>query len=129
MNISKALQKYGYSNFSFEIIEYCESNSDKLKLKTELFQREQYFFDLLKPEYNILAAAGSLLGFKHSLETRAKLSAGMIGKIFSEETRAKMSEAKKGKVHSEEALAKMSEAKKDKNHPMYGKIIFFTLAV
>jgi len=41
MNICKALLKYGYSNFSFHILEYCESDM--------CLQREQYYIDLLKP--------------------------------------------------------------------------------
>lgn len=32
--------------------------------------------DLLKPKYNILKTAGSVLGRKHSEETKAKLVAG-----------------------------------------------------
>jgi len=59
--IDFALLKYGYSNFRLEILEYCE--------KKETLSREQYYFDLLKPEYNILKVAGSTLGFKHSVET------------------------------------------------------------
>ena len=40
---------------------------------------EQYFLDLLKPEYNILLTAGSPLGYKHNDETKAKMSASKIG--------------------------------------------------
>lgn len=58
MAIYKALLKYGYSNFIFEILEYCE--------KSLLIEREQHYFYVLKPEYNILRKAGSTLGFKHS---------------------------------------------------------------
>jgi len=58
MLIYKALLKYGYANFSVEILEYCEP--------PEAVSREQYFLDRLKPEYNILKNAASLLGFKHS---------------------------------------------------------------
>lgn len=43
--IYRALLKYGYSNFSIEILEYCEPSL--------LIQREHYYIDLLKPEYNI----------------------------------------------------------------------------
>ena len=43
--IYRALLKYGYSNFSLEIIEYCEPNL--------LMEREQYYIGILKPEYNI----------------------------------------------------------------------------
>lgn len=34
-----------------------------------MIEREQYYIDLYKPEYNICKIAGSLLGFKHSPET------------------------------------------------------------
>ena len=69
MNISKALMKYGYFNFSIEILEYCD--------KSQLISREQYYMDLLKPEYNILKVAGSSLGFKHSEESRKKMKGGI----------------------------------------------------
>ena len=57
-NIYSALLKHGYSNFSLEILEYCE--------KTDVLSREQYFIDLLKPEYNMLKLAGSSFGYKHT---------------------------------------------------------------
>lgn len=63
--IYKALLKYGYSNFNLEILEYCDKES--------IINREQYYIDLLKPEYNICKTAGSMLGFKHSAETLLKL--------------------------------------------------------
>jgi len=59
--IHNALLKYGHSNFTLDILEYCDSVNPIL--------REQFYFDLLKPEYNILQQAGSSLGFKHSDET------------------------------------------------------------
>ena len=41
--ITRALIKYGYSNFSLEILEYCDVS--------KLLEREQYYFDLLEPDY------------------------------------------------------------------------------
>lgn len=64
--IYMALLKYGYSSFSLEILEYCEPK--------KCIEREQYYLDLLKSEYNTLKNAGSLLGFKHSEETKFKIS-------------------------------------------------------
>jgi len=61
MDVYKAILKYGYANFKLEIIEYCNSNVVLL--------REQYYIDLLKPEYNILSITGSTLGYKHTKET------------------------------------------------------------
>jgi hypothetical protein len=44
--IYRSLLKYGHSNFSLEILEYCKSSI--------LTPRKQYYINLLKPEYNIL---------------------------------------------------------------------------
>lgn len=38
--------KYGYSGFDYILLEECE--------REELLQREQFYYDLLKPEYNIV---------------------------------------------------------------------------
>ena len=52
--IYRALLKYGYSNFSLEILEYCE--------KSETTEKEQFFMDKLNPEYNLCESANSPLG-------------------------------------------------------------------
>lgn len=54
MLINKALIKYDYSNFSLEIIEYCEPSL--------VVTREQYYIDLLKPEYNIFKSCRFFFG-------------------------------------------------------------------
>lgn len=59
--ICKALLKYGYSNFQLEILEYCDPS--------EVILREQYYIDLLNPEYIILKLAGSSFGYKHNIES------------------------------------------------------------
>lgn len=64
--IYNALLKNSYSNFRLEILEYCEPN--------KLLKREQYYIDLLQPEYNICKKAGSKLGYKHSLITKNLIS-------------------------------------------------------
>ena len=63
--INSSLLKHGYSNFSLEILEYCTASL--------CIDREQYYLDLLQPEYNILKKAGSSLGYRHSEEAKAKL--------------------------------------------------------
>lgn len=74
--IYRSLLKYGYSNFSLDILEYCDFSN--------LIKREQYYIDLLKPEYNILKAAGSMLGFKHDEKTIQHMSAIKLGRSRSE---------------------------------------------
>lgn len=53
-----ALLNHGFSKFSLEILDYCN--------KENAIVREQFYIDLLKPEYNILQKAGSSLGYKHT---------------------------------------------------------------
>jgi GIY-YIG catalytic domain len=63
--IYSALLKYGYSNFSLDILEYCESSL--------LIKKEQYYIDIFIPVYNILKTAGNRLGSKHSEVAKAKM--------------------------------------------------------
>lgn len=63
--IYRALIKYGYGSFSFEILEFCN--------KENVLEREQYYLDLLKPEYNVLLKAGSPLGYKHTEGAKEKM--------------------------------------------------------
>jgi len=72
--IYRALLKYGYSNFRLEILEYCDKKS--------LISREQYYIDILKPEYNICLKAGSSLGRVTREETRSKLRNAWLKRLF-----------------------------------------------
>jgi hypothetical protein len=94
MTICKSLLKYGYSDFSLEVLDkkiyiyflikyiyfiYCDSS--------ELLTREKHFMGLIKPEYNIsMEPSHPFLGLTHSDETRAKLSAFFKGKVYPERT-------------------------------------------
>lgn len=114
--IHNALLKYGHSNFTLDILEYCEDVDPVI--------REQYYLDLLKPKYNILEQAGSSLGFKHSKETleffknnrkvseetRKNLSLAATGRILTEEDKNKISSSRKGIKLSDETRAKISAA-------------------
>ena len=106
--IKDALLKYGHSNFTLDILEYCP--------ETELIVREQFYLDLLLPDYNILKSAYSLLGFKHSQETIEKLK----DKIISPEHKELLSSIHKGKVVSEETRIKLAAgtASYRKNNPL-----------
>lgn len=91
----KAMLKYEPKGFTLYILEYCESSN--------LIEREQYYLDLLQPEYNILKIANSRLGLKASPETLLKI----IGRKHKLETINKMREAKLGKSPS--SLAKINQ--------------------
>lgn len=105
--ISRALIKYGYSNFSFTILEYCN--------KSDLLSREQHYFDSLNPEYNILKIAGSSKEYKHLEETRKKISKALKG-VYTKENSSLF-----GRLHTEETKEKMSLKKAGKHNPLYGK--------
>lgn len=111
MTINRALLKYGYSGFKLEILEYCEPS--------KCIEREQYYLDLLNPEYNIsLMACAPMTGRNHSEEAKKRISEHQkgnqysLGRILSEETKKRISEARKGIKHSEGTKIQMSEVRK-----------------
>ena len=53
------------------MLEYCN--------KENVIGREQHYFDILKPEYNILKIAGSSIEFEHSKATETKISINNTG--------------------------------------------------
>lgn len=63
--IDRALLKHGHENFTLEILEYCD--------KDILLEREQYYLDLLNPEYCVVKLAGNTLGYKHTEESIEKM--------------------------------------------------------
>src|SRR5260221_7167372 len=89
MVINKALLKHDISNFSLEILEYCEP--------ADALDREDHYLKLLNPEYNILRKAGSSLGYKHREESKAKISASHMGRKRSLEDKANISASMFGK--------------------------------
>jgi len=106
--INRALIKYGYANFSVTILEYCKPS--------DLDDKEQYYFDLLNPQYNIKnISGGSSKGLKLSEEHKSKISKSLkgvytknkaywYGRYFSEETKKLMGLKRSGELN-----------------PMYGK--------
>jgi group I intron endonuclease len=124
--LQNSWSKHGGNNFVFIILEIVEK-------KEELLQREQFYFDLHKPEYNILKNAGSNLGKKHSAETKKKMSdshkgekAPWFGKKLTPEMIEKNRIAHLGKIPSIETREKMSASHKkryiDKESPCKGRV-------
>lgn len=75
LHFQNAFNKYGIENFIFEILEIVEDVN-------LLIEREQFYIDDLKPQYNIRLIAESNIGFKHSEETKKNMSEARKGKGF-----------------------------------------------
>lgn len=110
--MQRCWNKHGGECFVFRVIVACRTE--------DLIWYEQRAIDALKPDYNSAPMAGSQLGYKHSHETRKRMSASrakdfspFTGKQHTEETRRKISEKKKGVKHgkySPERAEKAAEA-------------------
>jgi len=90
---SRALRKHGLESFDFTVIEELDCN------KTASC-REQYWIKFYKSKgengYNLTDGGEGITGWKHSKETRRKISQANEGQVFSDETRKKLSEAHLG---------------------------------
>lgn len=102
------------SDFKFEVLAYCRPE--------DVLMYEQLFMDALSPEYNTSPVAGSQFGYRHTIETRKKMSRSrrkdfspFTGKSHTDETKLKISESRKGKGATgwtDERRRKISEALK-----------------
>ena len=110
--LQKAFHKYGFENFSFEVIEECEP--DKLN------EREMFYIAALKPEYNMNIGGTGNKGYKVPDETKKLLS--KLGRkqwdSYDEETRRKiiskqLTGPRKGKHRSEEVKKLLAERTRD----------------
>ena len=127
---SRAIKKYGWDNFTHEILEEvkCATREEVVeKLKT-LEIKYVAEFDSYKNGYNMTEGGdhiGNNKGESHH----------MFGKNLSEKTKQKISASKikyfknggkhpkgmKGKTHSEEYKERLRQEMKGEGHPFYGK--------
>ena len=115
--LQNAWNKYGETNFSFIILEEV--------VVEKLLEREQYYINLYDAcnrncGYNLMPTAGNNLGYKHTEETKLKISNINKGKILSEETKnnMKIAATKKDKSYysKPERIIKISNANLGKKH-------------
>ena len=102
--LQMAVRKYGIENFTFIIIEECKPTKEILEI------RENYYFETLKPEYNILKKAYSNVGYNHTTEAKEKIRRANVGKTLSNDTRQKIRTANIGKKFSDITKQKLRTA-------------------
>lgn len=113
-HLQNAYNKYGEIAFEFSILETVEDDGN---LKEKLLAREQYYIDLMKPQYNILQVAGSNLGYNHSKETKQKIRETTKGVKKSKTHADNIRKAQKGKKFTNEHRKKLSESAKNRKSP------------
>ena len=117
-HLQRAFAKHGGAAFRFEIVEEVEDD-------VFLLSREQFWLWRNQDKlYNACLSAGSPLGVRHSLATRAKHARRMKGnrlrqgQSMSEEAKARISKSlcsnqrRRGKSHSDAAKQSISEGLK-----------------
>jgi len=91
LHLQNAWCLYGQQNFGFVLLEECGVSA--------LIEREQYYIDTVRPEYNVCQKARSCEGITRPSETRAKMSISQRLRsarcVVSQETRARISAAKR----------------------------------
>lgn len=109
--LQRTYNKYWTNPFIFTVLEHCDNK--------KLIEREQYWIDKLRPEYNLSPSAGNTFGLKISLAGRLNMK-----KPKSESHKNNLSKANLGKKHSLETKLKMSIAHKNRERlPDVGKLI------
>ena len=107
-HLQNAWNLYGEASFEFRILEICS--------KDKLIAKEQWWIDWLdacnpNKGYNMLPIAFSLLGYKHSEETKKKNGDARRGKKQSPEWIENRIAPLRGKKQTEAAIANMKKAK------------------
>ena len=101
--LQNAWNKYGEDAFEFEVLEQWEPEF--------LVSMEQWWMNMLRPEYNIAPVAGSSLGCKHTDVAKAKMSVAQTGN-----TKALGNTNVLGYKHTKDAKKKISAALKGNTH-------------
>lgn len=107
-HLQSAFDKYGSDAFLFVPLMICDPK--------DVLIYEQFFLNILNPEYNNRIKAESNLGLKLSNETRAKMSAAHKrgARTCTDETKRKISAANKGRKPSAQAIKNSVLARKGK---------------
>lgn len=93
-----AISKYGFDSFKIEILYETTNEFKYINLMLDAMEIKWIkYFNSINNGYNITKGGGGCKGYKHTDESKLKISIANKIKIVSEETKRKMSESSKGK--------------------------------
>ena len=101
-HLQRSANKYGLDALEFEVLCFC--------LPKDLIYFEQRCIDWYKPEYNMRRLASSMLGYKHSEQTRLNMAKAHLGKPNNWA----------GRSHSKETRSLMCSVNKLKGNGLIG---------
>ena len=123
-SVHYGIKKYGAENFSLICLE--KGIPDELAE-----ERERYYIELYHTYYefgigyNLTLGGGGVVGYKHSQESKDKISKSLKGHVFPEERNKKIQQAMLGREYKQEWKDKLSEIRKGRftgeDNPFYGK--------
>ena len=109
--ISRAIRKYGWSNFTQEIILQSKDKDYAYRIAEAQFILEHNSTDADKG-YNLTDGGQGTTGYIVAEETRAKQRAKKTGRTLTTDHKRKISESLEGRTCSEETKAKLSDSLK-----------------
>lgn len=125
IRLQEAYDRYGEDSFKFLVLEFVQTDRQRL------FDREQYWIDLLNPEYNENKTAGSVIPRAARTSEAIKKISSSISELWQDpEYREKHCKPRnwkngipnrRGVVLSEETKQKVREANMGEKNPNYGK--------
>ena len=110
---SKAIKKYGWNNFSHDVLFENLSKEDAEKIEKALIKK----YDTANPAkgYNIALGGHGNSGYHHSEETKSKIRKSLTGIQHTDERKAKQSAATRNKWRNPEYRLQMVAAHIGKN--------------
>lgn len=116
---TRAIKKYGWDNFSHEIIATELSESEAKQLEIECISK--FKSNQRKFGFNISSGGESKAGTKISEWQKQRIAEASRGRIVSEQTRQKLSVATKNSWNDPAKVERMKKINLGKSNPQYGK--------
>lgn len=109
--MARAVKKYGWKNIKHEIL-FSNLSEKEAKEKEICYITQVFHSNNPKYGYNLTSGGDGLAGWKHSKETRQKMSKAAKGRTFSKEHIENLSKSHKGYIMPEVQKKKISESGK-----------------